>query len=140
MKITQKIKTPLAIPQSGVRISSPAGTPGIPSGGSGYTGLTALGSSMVSLSAEMQQVDAQFEKAEQASTLAGLRVQLVKDVEDLRFDYNKRTDYKKFGDITEKLSKLKTKYQNQITDPEVYDAFSPEFDMDAVLLSADKIR
>ncbi len=137
MKIQQTIKKPLAIASSGVRISSQAGTPGIPSGGSGYTGLTDLGAGLVALSNEMKQVDEKFAQAERSSQLAGLRVQLVKDVEDLRYDYKGRTDYKEFGDITKKLSRLKVKYQDQIDDIEVSDLFLPEFDMKAVLLSRD---
>lgn len=91
----------------------------------GDSGLGDLGGALFTTGITMKQ---NFENAEKASQLSGLKVDAIKQFAALEGEYKGRKDYENFGDYKEKLAKLTEDYKGKITYQDVNDSFMPYFE------------
>ncbi len=96
-------------------------------------GLRMMGEATGSVTRDISEVDEHYRKAHQASLMSSLKVGLAREISDLEIEYNDRQDYDKFGDIGERLEKMRQAYTEKIgDDQEVADEFLPIFDISAI--------
>ena len=88
---------------------------------------------LMGITSQLQRMDERMRLARQSTELGNAQVGAMKDLSEVESGFASRTDFENFEpEFRQHLDTLRTRYREQIKDPEVYRAFARDFERQAL--------